>query len=368
MLRSLGGPLPLEVLNGSPSYINILDALTAWPLVREASAATKKVAAASFKHVSPAGAAVDGDISEALAASQFLDTTPESAPARAYVRARGGDRISSFGDAVAVSHQVNEELARILAREVSDLIIAPGYDPKALEILASKRKGSYLVLAIDPAFEPGNLETRQVFGLELQQERNVRAVTADLFGSIPVPARELESLLVATIALKYTQSNSVAIGYQGQLIGIGAGQQSRIHCTRIACSKAEKWMLQTHPSVLSLRFPEGLGRPERSNAVDQYLLWEQLSTPERRQLVDVLGYEPTPLSTEERRRWFERFEGLVMSSDAFIPFRDNIDRAAQIGVKYVAHAGGSVRDESVRAAAADVGVTVLETGLRAFLH
>ena len=368
-LRLPESDAPLRVLNGAPSYINVLDALTAWPLVRELSSVTGKVAAASFKHLSPAGAAVDGPVSEAFVRSQFLDHPPESAVARAYVRARGADRMSSFGDAVAVSDTVGVELAQILRREVSDLILAPAYEPEALEILSSKRGGKYLVLQIDPNFEPGSIESRSVFGLTLEQERNSRAITPELFQSEPpLPQDIVETLVVGTTALKYTQSNSVCVAFEGQVIGMGAGQQSRIHCTRIACAKAEKWMLQTHPGVLDLRFPQEAGRPERTNAVDQFLLWEDLSTPERDYLVSTLGYEPTPLSPEERHAWFAEFEGLCMSSDAFIPFRDNIDRAAATGVSFVAHAGGSVRDESVRAAAAELGVRVVETGVRCFLH
>ena len=360
---------PLQVLNGAPGYINMLDALTAWPLVKELGAATGKAAAASFKHLSPAGAAVDGPVSEAFAAAQFLTEPPESPVARAYVRARGADRMSSFGDAVAINETVNVELAEILRREVSDLIIAPDYEPDALEILASKRRGSYLILRIDPRFEPDPIESRQVFGLTLQQERNNLKITEELFqSSASLPPDVVESLIVGTTALKYTQSNSVCIAHGGQVIGMGAGQQSRIHCTRIACSKAEKWMLQSHPAVLGLRFPDGLGRPEKTNAVDQFLLWDELSEPERSHLVHALGYEPQPLSRDQRVLWFSGFEGLAMSSDAFIPFRDNIDRAAQSGVAYVAHAGGSLRDESVRTAATELGVIVIETGVRCFLH
>jgi phosphoribosylaminoimidazolecarboxamide formyltransferase / IMP cyclohydrolase len=257
-----GGSLPVSVLNGQASYINVLDALSAWQLVRELQAATKKVTAASFKHVSPAGAAIDGPITEEFARAQFLDRPPESPVARAYVRARGADRMSSFGDAVAVSDRVTSELADILRREVSDLIIAPAYEPEALKVLSSKRGGSYLILQMDPDFEPGPVESREVFGLTLQQERNSAPITRDVFATEPpLPEGVLETLVTGTAALKYAQSNSVAIAFQGQVIGMGAGQQSRIHCTRLACAKAEKWMLQTHPKVLALRFPSGLGRP-----------------------------------------------------------------------------------------------------------
>jgi len=359
----------VRVLNGAASYINILDALTAWPLVRELSSVTGKVAAASFKHLSPAGAAVDGPVSDAFVRSQYLDRAPESAVARAYVRARGADRMSSFGDAVAVSETVGVELAQILRREVSDLIVAPAYEPEALEILSAKRGGKYLVLQIDSDFEPDAIESRKVFGLTLEQERNTGLITPDLFrADPPLPEDIVETLVVGTTALKYTQSNSVCVAFEGQVIGMGAGQQSRIHCTRIACAKAEKWMLQTHPKVLELQFPAETGRPEKTNAVDQFLLWDDLSTPEREHLISTLGHEPTPLSREERRAWFSEFDGLCMSSDAFIPFRDNIDRAAATGVSVVAHAGGSMRDESVREAAAELGVRVVETGVRCFLH
>jgi AICAR transformylase/IMP cyclohydrolase PurH len=364
-----GARLPLTVLNGSPGYINILDALTAWQLVRELTAVTGKEAAASFKHVSPAGAAVAGPITDAFAQSQFLDVPPESAVACAYVRARGADRMSSFGDAAAVSGRVNLELAEVLKSEVSDLVIAPSYDEDALRLLKTKRRGQYLILQIDPDYEPDAVESRDVFGLTLEQERNAQLITPELFAAAdPLPPAELESLIVATTALKYTQSNSACVAYRGQVIGLGAGQQSRIHCTRLACSKAEKWMLQTHPKVLSLRFPPGMGRPERTNAIDQYILWAELSRAEQAHFIATVGYEPEPLSLADKHSWFSRFEGLVMSSDAFIPFRDNVDRAAMTGVSYVAHAGGSIRDDSVRQAAAEAGVTVIETGVRCFLH
>ncbi len=361
---------PLRVLNGAPGYINILDALTAWPLVRELKQVTGKAAAASFKHLSPAGAAVEGPVSDDFARAQFLDEAPTSPVARAYVRARGSDRMSSFGDAAAVSENVNLELAQILKGEVSDLIIAPSYDDDALELLETKKGGKYLILQIDPSWAPSEaVESREMFGLTIEQERNDRPITPDLFQSAgTLPEGVVETLTVATTALKYTQSNSVCVAYEGQVIGMGAGQQSRIHCTRIACAKAEKWMLQTHPKVLGLEFPEGMRRPEKTNAVDQYILWNELSGPEREQLTSALGYEPEPLTEPERRDWFASFEHLCLSSDAFIPFRDNIDRAAMTGVKFVAHTGGSVRDEDVREAARGLGVTVIETGVRCFLH
>jgi AICAR transformylase/IMP cyclohydrolase PurH len=366
-----GDASPLRIMNGEPSYINVLDALTGWQLVRELSAATGKPAAASYKHVSPAGAAVSAPVSADFAHAQFLDAPPGEVLAQAYVRARGADRVSSFGDAAAVSRTVGIELATILKREVSDLIIAPGYEPEALELLRSKKAGRYLVLQMDPDYVPPTIERRQLFGLTLEQAGNDLPITPDLFRSAAatvIPEDVVETLVVATTALKYTQSNSVCIAWRGQVIGMAAGQQSRIHCTRLACAKAEKWMLQTHPKVLDLRFPPGFGRPERTNAVDQFILWDQLSVPERTAFTVALGYSPDPLSAAERARWMAGFPDLCMSSDAFIPFRDNLDRAAQLGVKYVAHAGGTIRDESLRAAAGEHGMVLLETGVRCFLH
>ncbi|HEX7050042.1 MAG TPA: phosphoribosylaminoimidazolecarboxamide formyltransferase [Longimicrobiales bacterium] len=367
-----GETSPLEVRNGEPSYINILDALTAWQLVRELSAATGKVAAASYKHVSPAGAAVAGPVSEEFARSQMLDHVPTEPTAQAYVRARGADRVSSFGDAVAVSHPVGPELAAILKREVSDCIIAPGYDRAAFDVLASKKGGRYLILEIDPDFEPPDIERRDVFGLTLEQERNRGRIGPELFragdGSGPIPDDVVETLVVATTALKYTQSNSVCVAWNGQVIGMAAGQQSRIHCTRLACAKAETWMLQTHPKVLDLPIPDGMRRPDRSNAMDQFIRWAELSEPERHALRSTLIGDPEPITAEERREWFRGFADLSLSSDAFIPFRDNIDRAAQTGIRYVAHAGGAVREEDVRSAAREHGIILIETGVRCFLH
>lgn len=361
---------PLCILNGEPSYINILDALAGWQLVHELSWTTGKAAAASFKHLSPAGAAVAGPVSHNFVRSQFLTELPKDPVSQAYIRARGADRMSSFGDAVAVSETVTAELALILRAEVSDLIVAPSYEPEALEILRSKRRGAYLVLKIDPDYTPPEMETREVFGLRLEQIRNQSEITTDLFraANFELPTGVLETLVVGTTALKYTQSNSVCVAFEGQVIGMAAGQQSRIHATRIACDKAEKWMLQTHPKVLGLHFPVELPRPERANLIDQYLLWERLSSAERGAFASSLGYAPEPLSTADRKTWFTKFSDLCLSSDAFIPFRDNIDRAARTGVRYVAHPGGAIREESVRAAAAEYGIVLLETGTRLFLH
>jgi AICAR transformylase/IMP cyclohydrolase PurH len=369
------------VLSGRPGYINFLDALGAWQLVRELRAATGKPAAASFKHVSPAGAAVAGELSETYRASQFLGDDDYSPLATAYARARGGDRMCSFGDVAAVSDVVDMSLARMLFDEVSDLIIAPGYEPEALELLRTKRGGAYMVLQIDPGYEPADVETREVFGFTMTQRRNTAPVTAELFkaagagggdaagaAAAPIPANVIETLIVATVALKYTQSNSVGIAFDGQVIGMGAGQQSRVHCTRLACGKADKWLLQQHPKTLALPIREDLPKPEKANIVDYYLLWDELSDVEKRKLREGLTADPDPLTREERSEWVKRFDGICLSSDAFIPFPDNLDRAAKSNVRYIAQTGGSARDDVVSAAAAEYGMTMVHTGLRLFLH
>jgi AICAR transformylase/IMP cyclohydrolase PurH len=362
-----------RVLNGTPSYINILDALGAWQLARELKIATGKPGAASFKHTSPAGAAVTGALSDTYLASQFLTAGDVSTVASAYIRARGGDRMCSFGDVAAVSDIVDVSLANILKSEVSDLIIAPGFEPAALEILMAKKKGAYLILQIDPDYEAPELESREVFGFGLQQRRNTARISETQFQNIvtankTVPPDVLETLIVATIALKYTQSNSVCLAYQGQVIGMGAGQQSRVHCTRLACDKADKWLLQQHPKTLNLAFREGLKKPEKANIVDQYLLWDQLSEPEREQMLSGLAQPPVPISARERAEWVKQFPGICLSSDAYIPFRDNIDRASRSNVQFVAHAGSSLRDEEVTKTAEQYGMAMFHTGVRLFLH
>jgi AICAR transformylase/IMP cyclohydrolase PurH len=362
-----------RVLNGTPSYINILDALGAWQLARELKIATGKPGAASFKHTSPAGAAVAGVLSDTYLASQFLAKGDVSPVASAYIRARGGDRMCSFGDVAAVSDVVDVSLANILKSEVSDLLIAPGFEPAALEILMAKKKGAYLILQIDPEYEAPELEFREVFGFGLQQRRNTARISEAQFQNIVttnkmVPPAILETLIVATIALKYTQSNSVCLASEGQVIGMGAGQQSRVHCTRLACDKADKWLLQQHPKTLNLSFKEGLKKPEKANIVDQYLLWDQLSEPERKQMLSGLVQHPVPISAQERAEWVKQFPGICLSSDAYIPFRDNIDRASRSNVQFVAHAGSSLRDEEVTEAAEQYGMAMFHTGVRLFLH
>jgi AICAR transformylase/IMP cyclohydrolase PurH len=366
-------PSPLEILNGTASYINILDALGAWQLARELRRATGKAGAASFKHTSPAGAAIARPLDDGFRRSQFLPDEELSPVAQAYVRARGGDRMSSFGDVAAVSDVVDESLAKVLRREVCDLIVAPGYEPAALEILRQKKQGAFLVFQADPDYEPPEMDSREIFGLTLQQKRNDVQITKDHFTDVVtvkkiLPNDIVETLMVATIALKYTQSNSVCVAYDGQVIGNGAGQQSRVHCTRLACAKADKWFLQQHPKTLGLRFKEGLKRPEMANIVDQYLLWDELSKPELDALLAGLDEKPEPITREEKLEWIRSFEGVCLSSDAFIPFRDNVDRASRSNVQYIAQTGGSLRDEGVTEAADEYGMVMVHTGVRCFLH
>jgi len=364
---------PLKVLNGTPSYINMLDALAAWQLVKELKAATGIASAASFKHVSPAGAAIAKQLDSTFLKSQFISETNLSPVSTAYIRARGGDRMCAFGDAAAVSEKVDVSLANIIKTEVSDLIIAPDYDPEALEILKLKKKGSYLILQMNPDYEPSDIESKDVYGFTIQQSRNKAIIDKTLFNNIlsvnkKVSIEALQSLIVATIALKYTQSNSIAVAYDGQLVGVGAGQQSRVHCLRLACSKADKWFMQQHPKVLALEFIEGLKKPEKANVVDQFLLWDELSENERILMASQLKCVPEPISDEERRNFIQQYNGISLSSDAFFPFRDNIDRANHSNVQYIAQPGGSLRDDICIAAANEYNMVMFNTGTRLFTH
>ena len=364
---------PLKVLNGTPSYINMLDALAAWQLVKELKAATGIASAASFKHVSPAGAAIAKQLDSTFLKSQFISETNLSPVSTAYIRARGGDRMCAFGDAAAVSEKVDVSLANIIKTEVSDLIIAPDYDPEALEILKLKKKGSYLILQMNPDYEPSDIESKDVYGFTIQQSRNKAIIDKTLFNNIlsvnkKVSIEALQSLIVATIALKYTQSNSIAVAYDGQLVGVGAGQQSRVHCLRLACSKADKWFMQQHPKVLALEFIEGLKKPEKANVVDQFLLWDELSENERKLMASQLKCVPEPISVEERRNFIQQYNGISLSSDAFFPFRDNIDRANHSNVQYIAQPGGSLRDDICIAAANEYNMVMFNTGTRLFTH
>jgi phosphoribosylaminoimidazolecarboxamide formyltransferase/IMP cyclohydrolase len=365
---------PLKVVNGTPGYINLLDAFGAWQLVKELKAATGKAAAASFKHVSPAGAAVAKALDDRLRRSQMIPEGEKLSPvACAYARARAGDRMCSFGDFAAVSEPVDATLAKLLAREVSDGIIAPGYEADALSILTSKKGGKFLALEIDPAHAAPATDCREVMGFKLYQDNNKATVDPKALGTIVGAAKDLpagvaESLAVATIALKYTQSNSVCVAYDGQVIGMGAGQQSRVHCTRLCCGKADKWFCQQHPRVLELKFKDGLGRVEKTNAIDQFLLWDELADAEVEQMLAAFAEKPTPLSRRERADWIASFEGVALSSDAFIPFRDTLDRASRSNVKYVLQAGGSLRDDVVTAAADQYGMVMIHSGVRWFTH
>jgi AICAR transformylase/IMP cyclohydrolase PurH len=366
------GSLPFEVLNGSPGYINLLDALNSWQLVRELRALLGQPAAASFKHVSPAGAALATPLSDVEKVSCFVEGLELSPIATAYARARGADRMSSFGDWVALSDPCDVPTANLIRREVSDGIIAPDYEPKALEILRKKRDGTHRVVRIDPAYEPPQMERRQVFGLTLEQRRNDVAVSPDLFGNVVTAERSLppeaqRDLIVATVALKYTMSNSVCLAHNGQVTGAGAGQQSRIHCTRLAAGKSDLWFLRQHPAVLGLRFARNLPRAERNNAIDLYFM-DDLSPAEEAAWGRCFEVEPKRLSQVEKRAWLDQVKGVSLSSDAYFPFRDCIDRARRSGVAYVAQPGGSVNDQSVVAACDGYGMVMCFTGIRLFHH
>ena len=369
-----GKELPVEVLNGKPGYINFLDAFNSWQLVRELKAATGLPAAASFKHVSPAGAAVATELSDTLKKIYFVDDLELSPIASAYAMARGADRMSSYGDWVALSDTCDVQTARLLQREVSDGIIAPDYTPEALEVLKTKRKGTYNVVKIDPNYVPAPIEHKDVFGITFEQGRNeLKIDEAMLMQNIVTDNKELpeeakRDLLIALITLKYTQSNSVCYAKGGQAIGVGAGQQSRIHCTRLAGNKADIWFLRQHPKVMNLPFVENIRRPDRDNTIDVYIsddyedvladgVWQQFFTT-----------KPEPLTKEEKKEWLANFSGVSLGSDAFFPFGDNIERAKRSGVQYVAQPGGSIRDDNVIETCNKYNMTMSFTGIRLFHH
>ena len=367
-----GSDLPITVLGGSPGYINLLDALNAWQLVRELKQVIGQPAAASFKHVSPSGAAVAVPLTDILKKIYFVDDMELSPLATAYARARGVDRMSSFGDFIALSDTVDVPTAKLISREVSDGVIAPAYEPEALEILKKKKKGKYAILQIDPAYEPQLTETRQVFGVSMEQRRNDRVVTRADFANIVTKQRDLpesavRDMFIAWITLKFTQSNSVCYVTDGQTIGVGAGQQSRVHCARLAGFKADLWRLRQYPSVLALPFKDGVKRPDRDNAIDQFLQ-PDVTDEEKKNWVNVFTEIPKQLTAEERRAWLDGLTNVTLGSDAFFPFRDSIDRAAKSGVKYVLQPGGSNRDEDVIAACDEYGMTMVFSGLRLFHH
>ena len=363
----------LEVLNGAPSCINILDALNGWQLVRELKAATGLPAAASFKHVSPAGAAVALPLSDVLRKAYFVDDLPQLSPlATAYARARGADRISSFGDFISLSDVCDVSTAKLINREVSDGVIAPGYEPAALKILQKKRAGSYLVLQIDANYEPPVMERRELFGVVVEQKHNDIKIDASVLTNIvtdntQIPEAAVRDLIISLIVLKYTQSNSVCYAKDGQAIGIGAGQQSRVHCTRLAGNKADLWWLRQHPRVLNLQFTEGASRAEMNNTIDLFLL-DDITAPEEELLKAGIQGDVQKLSREEKREWLNQLTDVSLGSDAFFPFRDSIDRAAQSGVKYVAQAGGSNRDQLTIDAANEYGMAMVLNGIRLFHH
>ena len=367
------GELPIEILNGKPGYINLLDAFNSWQLVKELKAATGLPSAASFKHVSPAGAAVAVPLDETLKKVYFVEGVELTDMATAYIRARGADRMSSYGDFVALSDECDEQTAAYLAREVSDGIIAPSYSEKALEILKGKRKGSYLVIKIDPDYVPKVQEKKQVFGVTFEQGRNNAVISDELLQNIvtankDIPESAKRDLLISLITLKYTQSNSVCYVKDGQAIGIGAGQQSRIHCTRLAGNKADVWFLRQNPKVLALPFKDGLKRADRDNAIDVYISDDCDDVLRDGEWQRVFTECPEPLTREEKKEWLKNMSGVSLGSDAFFPFGDNIERAHKSGVEYVAEAGGSIRDDNVIETCDRYGMAMAFTGLRLFHH
>ena len=369
-----GGELPIRVLSGRPGYINFLDAFNGWQLVRELKKAAGLPAATSFKHVSPAGAAVGLPMDETLRKIYWVDDMGELSPlACAYARARGADRMSSFGDFISLSDVCDGDTARLIKREVSDGVIAPGYTEEALAILKSKKNGNYNVIEIDPEYEPEQIERKQVFGITFEQGRNELDINKEMFSNIVTENKDLPDsaridMMVAMITLKYTQSNSVCYVKGGQAIGIGAGQQSRVHCTRLAGQKADNWFLRQAPQVLSLPFVDGIKRADRDNAIDVYIGEDYMDVLADGRWESVFKVKPPVFTKEEKRAWLDQMQDVALGSDAFFPFGDNIDRAYKSGVKYVAEPGGSVRDDNVIAACDQYGMAMAFTGIRLFHH
>lgn len=369
-----GADLPIKVLNGKPGYINFLDAFNGWQLVRDLKKATGLVAATSFKHVSPAGAAVGLPLSDTLAKIYWVDDLPELSPlACAYARARGADRMSSYGDFIALSDVCDVSTAAVIKREFSDGIIAPGYEPEALEMLKGKKKGAYAIIEIDPDYEPEPLEHKDVFGITFEQGRNDVVINKDMVSDFvtdikDIPDSAKTDLMIALITLKYTQSNSVCFAKDGQAIGIGAGQQSRIHCTRLAGTKADNWFLRQCPKVLDLQFVDGLKRANRDNAIDNYIGEQYMDVLADGAWQQIFKVKPEIFTAEEKRAWLDKMEGTALGSDAFFPFSDNIERAVKSGVKYVAQPGGSIRDGEVIECCNKHGVAMAFNGIRLFHH
>ena len=368
------GELPIQVLCGRPGYINFLDAFNGWQLVKELKEATGLPAATSFKHVSPAGAAVGLPLSPVEAKIYWVDDLGELSPlASAYARARGADRMSSFGDFISLSDVCDVSTAKLIKREVSDGVIAPGYEPEALEILKGKKKGNYNIIQIDPNYVPAPLERKQVYGITFEQGRNELHIGKDFFDNIVTENKELPDtakidLTIAMITLKYTQSNSVCYVKDGQAIGIGAGQQSRIHCTRLAGSKADNWFLRQSPQVLNLQFVDKIGRADRDNAIDLYIGEDYMDVLAEGAWQNIFKEKPPVFTREEKRAWLDQMQNVALGSDAFFPFGDNIERAHKSGVKYVAQPGGSIRDDNVIETCNKYGMVMSFTGIRLFHH
>lgn len=366
--------LPITVLNGKPGYINLLDAFNGWQLVRELKAATGMCAATSFKHVSPAGASVGEPLSDTLKKIYFVDDLGELSPlACAYARARGADRMSSYGDFIALSDVCDVPTAKMIQREVSDGIIAPGYEPEALEILKSKRKGTYNIIEIDENYVPAEIEHKQVFGITFEQGRNELKIDNDLLKNIvtdnkDIPDDKKRDLIISLITLKYTQSNSVCYVKDGQAIGIGAGQQSRIHCTRLAGNKADIWWLRQHPKVMGLQFKDDIRRPDRDNAIDVYISDECMDVLADGVWENIFKVKPEVFTNEEKKEWLAKNTDVCLGSDAFFPFGDNIERAYKSGVKYIAEPGGSIRDDHVIMTCNKYNMAMAFTGIRLFHH
>lgn len=369
-----GSDLPIEVLCGKPGYINLLDALNGWQLVKELKAATGVCAATSFKHVSPAGAAIGRPLSDDLKKIYWVDDLGELSPlASAYARARGADRMSSYGDFIALSDKVDVCTAKMIQREVSDGVIAPDYDPEALEILKSKRKGTYCILKMDENYKPAPIETKQVYGVSFEQGRNELAINKELLANVvtenkDIPADKLDDLLISLITLKYTQSNSVCYVKDGQAIGIGAGQQSRIHCTRLAGQKADNWWLRQSPKVMGLQFVDGIRRADRDNAIDVYIGDEYEDVLREGEWQRIFKVKPEVFTREEKRAWLDKNTDVCLGSDAFFPFGDNIERAHRSGVQYIAEPGGSIRDDNVIETCDKYDMVLAFTGIRLFHH
>ena len=368
-----GADLPIEVLNGKPGYINFLDAFNSWQLVQELKAATGLPAAASFKHVSPAGAAVGTPLSQTLQKIYFVDDLELSPLASAYAKARGADRMSSYGDWIALSDVCDKQTALLIAREVSDGIIAPGYDQQALEILKSKRRGTYNIVQIDPAYTPAEKEYKDVYGVTFEQGRNTLKIDKAMLTNMVtenkiLPEQAQLDLVLALITLKYTQSNSVCYAKDGQAIGVGAGQQSRIHCTRLAGTKADIWFLRQHPKVLGLQFVDNIRRPDRDNTIDVYISDDYMDVLRDGMWQQFFKEKPQPLSKEEKRDWLQKLSGVSLASDAFFPFGDNIERAKRSGVAYIAQPGGSIRDDNVIDTCNRYHMAMCFTGVRLFHH